>query len=292
MEELFQSLYEKLHYIFFFEEDIKDKELKNKLYVKDTNNALDEKYFNIFIDFILYIIYENNSLNIFSNPDSIYRLEDGLDFNTFRSKLNTFKKLGNQNAYDALHSSIIKRINEHDFWYSINSSMIRNEDDLEPFTEILYIPVDNSYLFLLSTLMMTGFEREGIQYRMKVNVDNKQYGNNMEVYVNENTCHIVLNVLEEVLSKYSKIKINANQIPEVSYKINDTVGIVPVLTNNSKYEDVICEDIIKVKNDLKEKDGSNSFDTFIEEFDSFLKFYFKEIEKRYIKPNNNDKKLQ
>ena len=292
MEELFQSLYEKLHYIFFFEEDIKDKELKNKLYVKDTNNTLDEKYFNIFIDFILYIIYENNSLNIFSNPDSIYRLEDGLDFNTFRSKLNTFKKLGNPNAYDALHSSIIKRINEYDFWYSINSSMIRNEDDLEPFTEILYIPVDNSNLFLLSTLMMTGFEREGIQYRMKVNVDNKQYGNNMEVYVNENTCHIVLNVLEEVLSKYSKIKINANQIPEVSYKINDTVGIVPVLTNNSKYEDVICEDIIKVKNDLKEKDGSNSFDTFIEEFNSFLKFYFKEIEKRYIKPNNNDKKLQ
>ena len=301
MDKYLSRLSDRLHTIFFENEDLNHVELVYKTFVTDKNEDFDKKYYNLFLEEIAYLYSRNHKLSEivgdkvpFINSPII---ESDISFVDFRMYIRNLIGLEvsstddvvveKEDCYDYTLNAVANNLlKEEGFWNKVNSEVIDSKEKEDKEVARLFVPVDNSNLYLFATLLLSSMEEQNLDYSFKVNTNpSVQLGNNVEINVSQKNYETVLGIINKIKTDYPQIKINNNQLPILSYPVSDDVGIVPII-NDALFEEKLAMRIIELKHETR------NFNQLLEETYNFTKDYFSLIENLTGKlPDIDDNKL-
>lgn len=301
MDKYLSRLSDRLHTIFFENEDLNHVELVYKTFVTDKNEDFDKKYYNLFLEEIAYLYSRNHKLSeIVGNKVPFINspiIESDISFVDFRMYIRNLIGLEvsstddvvveKEDCYDYTINAVANNLlKEEGFWNKVNSEVIDSKEKEDKEVARLFVPVDNSNLYLFATLLLSSMEEQNLDYSFKVNTNpSVQLGNNIEINVSQKNYETVLGIINKIKTDYPQIKINNNQLPILSYPVSDDVGIVPII-NDALFEEKLAMRIIELKHETR------NFNQLLEETYNFTKDYFSLIENLTGKlPDIDDNKL-
>lgn len=299
MDKYLSKLTDRLHMIFFEEENIKDKRLVQKFFVHENGNEFDEKYFELFVELVTFFYAKEHDLrNICDEniPDLLPPIEgEEALFSSFRKYLRSYKGLEvpqkgevaveKQDYYNVIHNAIVNKVLiENGFWLNVDSTKIHDKKKENHDIARLFIPVNNSNLYLFSTLFLTKCEEQKIEYNFKVTTDSsKQLGNSIEIDINFNNYKTIMDIISFIIDEYPGLFIDRDKLPIISYPLSDEVGIVPMLFDDT-YENKMCKNIVELKN------STRNFGEFRDELNNYINYYLKPLINKLSEEEKNDEK--
>ena len=299
MDKFISKLSEKLHMMFFYDEKPTSDKLISNFFVHENGNEFDTKYYDLLVELITYIYSQEHSLNELSDEEIPEIMpsdqKNEMLFSEFRNKLRSYigketpqtgeVNVEKQDYYTFIHDLVVNNLlKEEGFWNRIDSSKLRIVDNKTPDIARLFIPVNNSNLYLFSTLFILKCEERDIDFNFKVTTDSsKQLGNSLEINVNIKNYEVVLDIINNIINDYPGIFIDRDKLPIISYPLSNEVGVVPIIYDGL-FEEKLCNDIVY----LKQK--TRHYGEFKDELGNFVKYYFKPIINEFKKEEENTNK--
>ena len=286
MDSYLTKLTDQLHKMFILDSNPNAKKLINKFFVYENANDFDNKFYDILVELVTYLYAQEHDINEITPkpiPELLPHINKGeLLFSEYRAYLRKYKGLEvpqtgevsveKQDYYDLIRSSIINNILKTEgFWDKIDSSIIHDKEKEEEDIARLFIPVNNSNLYLFATSFLSKCERDKIDYSFKVNTDStKQLGNNIEINVNNSNFDSTLNIINEIIEEYPGIFIDEEKLPRLAFPLTKKIGIVPALPDEP-FEEKICIDIMFLNS------STMNFGELKLELGKILDMYYKDI---------------